>query len=131
MSTTTIQIRSKGVITLPKDLRRQYRLNEGDILTLVDLGDGFFLLTPPHLPTARLADEVGQVLGEAGVTLDDLLQTLDEERERYYQEQLCAQLTFFWTAAPSLPELSPPPVLPGLCCSCPRPAWSPSQSRSK
>jgi AbrB family looped-hinge helix DNA binding protein len=86
MSTTTIQIRSKGVITLPKDLRRQYRLNEGDILTLVDLGDGFFLLTSQHLPTARLADQVGQVLDEAGATLDDLLQTLDEERERYYQE---------------------------------------------
>ena len=86
MSTTTIQIRSKGVITLPRELRRQYGLEEGDVLTLVDLGEGSFLLTPRILQVSRLADSVGQALADAGVTLDDLLQALDEERERYYQE---------------------------------------------
>jgi len=46
MATTTVQIRRKGLITLPAELRRQYNLTEGDALTLVDLGDGSFLLTP-------------------------------------------------------------------------------------
>ena len=45
MTTTTVQIRRKGVITLPVALRRQYGLDEGDVFTLVDLGDGSFLLT--------------------------------------------------------------------------------------
>jgi bifunctional DNA-binding transcriptional regulator/antitoxin component of YhaV-PrlF toxin-antitoxin module len=86
MSITAIQIRGKGVITLPMELRRRYGLGEGDVLTLVDLGDGSFLLTPRLLQVPRLADRVSQVLSESGVTLDDMLQTLDEERERYYQE---------------------------------------------
>ena len=46
MSTVTVQIRRKGVITLPVELRRLYNLDEGDVLTLLDLGDGSFLLTP-------------------------------------------------------------------------------------
>lgn len=44
-STTTIQIRDKGVITIPVELRRQYGLRPGDVLTLIDLGEGRFLLT--------------------------------------------------------------------------------------
>ncbi len=83
---TTIQIRSKGVITLPVELRRQYGLNEGDVLTLIDLGDGSFVVTPRLPQIDRLGDQVSQALAEAGVTVDELLQTLDEERESYYRE---------------------------------------------
>lgn len=83
---TTIQIRSKGVITLPVELRRQYGLNEGDVLTLIDLGDGSFVVTPRLPQIDRLGDLVSQALAEAGVTVDELLQTLDEERESYYRE---------------------------------------------
>ena len=83
---TTIQIRNKGVITLPVELRRQYGLSEGDVLTLLDLGDGSFVITPRLLQINRLGDQVGQALAEAGVTVDDLIQTLDEERESYYRE---------------------------------------------
>jgi bifunctional DNA-binding transcriptional regulator/antitoxin component of YhaV-PrlF toxin-antitoxin module len=46
MSTMTVQIRRKGVITLPIELCRRYNLDEGDVFTLVDLGDGSILLTP-------------------------------------------------------------------------------------
>lgn len=46
MKTSTIQIRKKGNLTLPMKLRSKYGLGEGDVLTLIDLGDGSFLLTP-------------------------------------------------------------------------------------
>lgn len=82
----TIQIRGKGVITLPKELRRRYGLNEGDVLTLVDLGDGAFVISPRVLQINRLGDQVGHALADADVTVDDLLQALDDERERYYRE---------------------------------------------
>ena len=85
--TTTIQIRGKGSLTLPMELRRKYQLNEGDSFTLVDLGDGSFFLTPRILQLERLGDRVAQALEEEGVTLDDLLGALDEERERYYRER--------------------------------------------
>ena len=87
MTNLTIQVRKKGNFTLPKDLRAKYGVDEGDIFTLIDMGDGSFLLTPHISQVNRLGDRVAEILGEEGVSLDDLLNTLDDERERYYQER--------------------------------------------
>ena len=84
---TTIQIRGKGTLTLPIELRRKYGLTEGDIITLIDLGDGSFILTPIVTKVDRLGDRVAQAMAEEGVSLEEILSTLDEERERYYQER--------------------------------------------
>ena len=84
--TITIQIRKKGSLTLPVELRNKYGLDEGDVFTLVDLGDGSFLLIPRISQVNRLGDRVAEILEEEGVSLDDLLTTLDEEREHYYRE---------------------------------------------
>jgi len=86
MTTLTVQIRRKGVITLPMELRRQYRLDEGDVLTMLDLGDGSLLLIPRVSQVARLGDEVARLMDEAGVELEAVLETLDQEREAYYRE---------------------------------------------
>lgn len=86
MITNTIQVRKKGNITLPMEIRTKYGVNEGDIFTLIDMGDGSFLLTPRISQVNRLGDRVAEILSEEGVSLDDLLNTLDDQRERYYQE---------------------------------------------
>lgn len=86
MGAITIQVRRKGTITLPRELRRRYRLDEGDILTVVDLGDGSLLLTPGVSQVAQLGDKVGRLLADAHVTVDMLLEALDEEREAYYRQ---------------------------------------------
>ena len=86
MTTLTVQIRRKGVITLPMELRRQYSLDEGDVFTMIDLGDGSFLLVPRVSQVARLGDEVARLMDEAGVELEAVLETLDQERETYYRE---------------------------------------------
>ena len=87
MTTNTIQVRKKGSITLPMDLRTKYGVDEGDVYTLIDMGDGSFLLTPRISQVNRLGDRVEEMLSVEGVSLDDLLNTLDDERERYYQER--------------------------------------------
>jgi AbrB family looped-hinge helix DNA binding protein len=84
---TTIQMRAKGAVTIPVELRRKYGLDEGDIITLVDLGDGSFLLTPKVTKVDRLGDRVAQAMAKAGISLDEILTALDEEREHYYQER--------------------------------------------
>jgi AbrB family looped-hinge helix DNA binding protein len=86
VETITVKIRQKGVITLPVDLRREHNLDEGDILTLIDLGEGALMLVPQASQVARLGDVVAEQLQAEGVSLDDLLEALDEERERYYRE---------------------------------------------
>ena len=84
--TTAIQLRGKGSLTIPVELRRKYGLDEGAVITLIDLGDGAFLLTPLVTQVDRLGDRVARVMAEAGVSVDEIISTLDEERERYYQE---------------------------------------------
>ena len=83
----TIQIRGKGTLTLPVELRRKYGLDEGDMITLIDLGDGSFLLTPTLTRVDRLGDRVAQAMVEEEISMDEILDTLDEERERYYQDR--------------------------------------------
>lgn len=86
MAANTIQVRKKGNFTLPADFRTRYGVGEGDVFTLIDMGDGSFLLTPRISQVNRLGDRVAQILSEEGVSLDDLLDALDGERERYYQD---------------------------------------------
>jgi len=68
------------------ELRRQYSLDEGDVFTMLDLGDGSLLLVPRVSQVARLGDEVARLMDEAGVELEAVLETLDQEREAYYRE---------------------------------------------
>ena len=84
--TMTIQIRKKGGLTLPVEFRDKYNLNEGDVFTLIDLGDGSFLLTPRISQVNRLSDRVSEILEAEEVSLEDLLKTLAEEREDYYRD---------------------------------------------
>jgi len=86
MSAVKIQLRRKGVLTLPVSLRRKYDLDENDVFTLEDLGNGSFLLVPQASNVARLGDRVAEVMAEEGLDLEDLLEALDKERETYYRE---------------------------------------------
>ncbi len=62
MPTIAIQIQSKGIIALPMELQRRHGLDEGDVLILVDLGGGSFLLTPRIRPVPRSADRASRAL---------------------------------------------------------------------
>ena len=86
MGTVTVQLRRRGTITLPREVRRRYGLDDGDVFTLIDLEDGTLVLSPKASRVAQLADQAASRVAEAGVGLDDLLRALDEEREAYYRE---------------------------------------------
>jgi len=86
MRKATVQLREKSVITLPISLRRKYGLRPGDVFTLVELGDGAFALTPRVSGVAALGDKVSEILQEAGVSMEEMLLTLDEERESHYRD---------------------------------------------
>ena len=81
----TVQIGKRGVVTLPKELRQSYNLRPGDSLTIIDLG-GVFALSPRRSEVDALADRITQALTAKGETLETMLQTLREERERYARQ---------------------------------------------
>jgi bifunctional DNA-binding transcriptional regulator/antitoxin component of YhaV-PrlF toxin-antitoxin module len=86
MSEATIQLRDKGVITLPMTLRRKYSLRTGDVFAVSDLGEGVFMITPKTSRVAALGDKVADILQAEGVTVEEMLEGLDAERERYYRD---------------------------------------------
>lgn len=82
----TIQVRKRGVLTLPSELREKYGIQEGDTFRLVDL-DGIFILTPMVPLVPELAREIEQARQEAGLSMQELLEGLREQRAKYHQER--------------------------------------------
>ncbi len=80
--TISIQVAQRGLVTLPKTLREAYSIQEGDQLTLLDLG-GVFVLSPRRSEIDRIADQIGTALAEKGESLESMLQALREARQRY------------------------------------------------
>ena len=82
-NTFQVQVVRRGVITLPKVLRQQNQINEGDTLTLIDLGDGVFVLSPRRSLVDEIADKLAEEWKESGETLESMLATLREVRAEY------------------------------------------------
>jgi bifunctional DNA-binding transcriptional regulator/antitoxin component of YhaV-PrlF toxin-antitoxin module len=80
--TISIQVAQRGLVTLPKALREAYRIQEGDQMTLLDLG-GVFVLSPRRSEIDRIADQIGTTLAEKGESLESMLQAVREARQRY------------------------------------------------
>jgi AbrB family looped-hinge helix DNA binding protein len=86
LSDVTLRLQKRGAVTLPKAVRERYGLGEGDRLHLVDLG-GVFVLAPDAPQVPALSRAIEQMRREAGVSTEELLDGLREERRRYYAER--------------------------------------------
>lgn len=82
---TTVRMRGKGTITFPAKLRSKYKLQEGEVFTMLDLGDGSFLLKPKVCEVDRISSKMEKSLQENGVTLEDMFETLREVRKEIFQ----------------------------------------------
>ena len=81
----TVQIRKRGALTLPAGLRDRYGIREGDSFRVVDL-DGTFVLTPLAPMVPELAREIEKARVEAGLSVEELLENLRRQRERYCRD---------------------------------------------
>ncbi|MBK6433786.1 AbrB/MazE/SpoVT family DNA-binding domain-containing protein [Candidatus Amarolinea dominans] len=86
---TTVQIRQRGTLTLPVEIREKYGIQAGDIFRLVDI-EGTMVFTPMVAMVPELAREIERLRLEAGLSLDQLLVSLRQQRERYYEEHYAA-----------------------------------------
>ena len=82
----TIQVRERGVVTLPAELREKHNIENGKIFRLVDL-DGIFVFVPMIPMVPELANEIERIRLEAGVSVDELLDDLRKQREQYNKEK--------------------------------------------
>ena len=82
-NTFTIHVAQRGLVTLPKELRDQNRIKEGDTLTLIDLGDGVFIVSPRRSRVDEIAEKLAREWRDSGETLESMLKTLREVRAEY------------------------------------------------
>jgi bifunctional DNA-binding transcriptional regulator/antitoxin component of YhaV-PrlF toxin-antitoxin module len=81
----TVQVRKRGTLTLPVELREKYGITEGDTFRIVDV-DGVFVLTPMVPIVAELAREIERLRIEAGITTEEMLEGLRQQRLRYFED---------------------------------------------
>ena len=70
-----VQVRQRGTLTLPAQLRERYDIRPGDTFRLVDL-DGIFVLTPMTPMVPELARQIERTRIEAGLSMEELLKGL-------------------------------------------------------
>ncbi len=85
----TVQVRQRGTLTLPAELREKYGIEPGDTYRLVDF-DGTLVLTPMAPMVPELAREIERMRLEAGLSVEELMVSLREQRERYHAERYAA-----------------------------------------
>ena len=81
--TFQVQVVRRGIITLPKELRDNNNIEEGDMLTLIDLGDGVVVMSPQRSRVDEIANKLAKEWQDSGETLESMLTTLREVRAEY------------------------------------------------
>ncbi len=77
-----LQVRKRGTITLPVRLRKKYNLEEGDPLTVIDLGGGIFL-SPRPIFLPKLAGQIEELREKYDLSLEELIEGVAEQRKEY------------------------------------------------
>lgn len=82
-NTYQVQVVQRGIITLPKELRAHNDIKEGDMLTLIDLGDGTVVMSQRRSRVDEIADKLAKEWEDSGESLESMLSTLREVRAEY------------------------------------------------
>ncbi len=82
-NTFQVQVVRRGIITLPKELREHNNIEEGDMLTLIDLGDGVVVMSPRRSRVDEIANKLASQWQDSGESLESMLNTLREVRAEY------------------------------------------------
>jgi len=84
--TYTTAIKARGQLTLPKKIREMKHLEEGQIVSLIPMGDTI-IIAPQRLELDEARRRINKILKDTGVQADDLLTGLVKEREALYRER--------------------------------------------
>ena len=80
-----ITIRERGQLTIPQDIREGLKLGKDTTLSLFQVGKAL-IITSKRLQRASLARQGEEEMKRKGITLQDLLDDLRTQRERYFDE---------------------------------------------
>ncbi|MBN2107359.1 MAG: AbrB/MazE/SpoVT family DNA-binding domain-containing protein [Deltaproteobacteria bacterium] len=85
VKTFTSSIKARGQLTIPKQLRTLSHLEEGQMVSIIPVGDAV-LIAPRRIELEEARRQVRRLLRESGLSSEDLLAGLADERETLYKE---------------------------------------------
>lgn len=76
----------RGVITLPKKMRDQNKIKDGDILYMYELASGAYVLKQQPSKIDQALDKLAEEWNPENISLEEIVQTVREIRAEYYEE---------------------------------------------
>ena len=81
----TTSIKSRGQLTIPKQVRNAGQLDDGQIVSIIPVGDSI-IITPKRLVLDDARREIKKILKASGHSLEEILEGLKKEREILYRD---------------------------------------------
>jgi antitoxin PrlF len=79
-------VQEKGQVTIPAEIRKKLGLKKGDLVAFVETEQGV-LLSPQEVIASEALDQVGRILREKGLTLEELMESGREIRGKLVEEE--------------------------------------------
>ena len=79
------EIKSRGQLTIPKNIREKNHLEEGQMVSIIPVGDSI-IITPKRLDLEEARREIRKILKTSDLSIDEIIEGLKEERESLYEE---------------------------------------------
>ena len=80
-----VRIQEKGQVTLPAEVRKRLGLKKGDLVAVMATSEGA-LITPQEIIATKALDQIGAILKEQGLSLEELMEAGRGEREALLRE---------------------------------------------
>jgi bifunctional DNA-binding transcriptional regulator/antitoxin component of YhaV-PrlF toxin-antitoxin module len=82
---SVVKLRERGQLTIPYEYRKELGLGKEDVLNVLKIGD-VLILVPRQLAGDIISRKIESAMKKKGLTLDNLLKNLREQRKRYSKE---------------------------------------------
>ena len=86
MKNITGEIKAKGQLTVPKKIRDMLKIEEGQAVTFLAIGDSV-IISPKRLDADETRRQIRRIVRDSGLTEEALLAELKKERESLYREK--------------------------------------------
>jgi antitoxin PrlF len=79
-------VQEKGQVTIPAEIRKKLGLKKGDRVAFIETEAGV-LISPQEVVAMQALDQLGALLKEKGLTLDELLEAGRESRDELIEKR--------------------------------------------
>jgi len=85
LKTYQTEIRSRGQLTIPKAIRKDSNLDEGQIVSMLPIGESI-LITPKPMQLDEARRQMKRILLSSGMSVEELVGGLKDERLKLFGE---------------------------------------------